>query len=430
MNLPPEVLNQLLEVRRRATGVSTDTRSDLKGQIFVALRGANFDGNEFVGNALESGAIHAITSDESWTEQPQVTVVQNELEALQEFAKAYRQSWTCPVLGMTGSNGKTTTKELIRDVLGTSYRVHATPGNLNNHIGVPLTLLNAPQNPDFVVVEMGANHQGEIAELSNIALPTCGYITNIGLAHLEGFGGAEGVYKGKKELFDYLKSVGGTAFVQTGDEKVIKASRGIADTVDILSEGWQWEGLSQGGATVTTPEGLRFDMQLEGSYNLPNVAAAICIGKHFGVDPSVASKALSSYVPSNLRSQAVQTTSNWVLLDAYNANPSSMAHAVDDFLKRQHSSPMIILGDMAELGDESLQAHETLAEKVTKSRVKFWTVGPWFGKVHSNSRTPKWEHFSSIEDVKARLAIDPIVKHQILVKGSRSAGLERLLPNL
>ena len=229
-------MEHLLKVRSRASGVSIDTRVDLKNHIYVAIRGANFDGNAFVEHALNAGALHAITSDPTW-ETIRITVVEDTLVALQQFALAYRNTWTCPVLAMTGSNGKTTTKELIRDVLATSFKVHATAGNFNNHIGVPLTLLNAPAHPEFVVVEMGANHQKEIQALAQMALPSHGYITNIGLAHLEGFGGEEGVYLGKKELFDHLRETGGTAFVQTSDEKVHRAAEGVEDRIDVLSMG-------------------------------------------------------------------------------------------------------------------------------------------------------------------------------------------------
>ena len=224
IDLSDPTLLRLLAARDAADGVSSDTRAELKGMMFVALTGANFDGNVFVQHALEQGATHAITSDQQWAGAANVTVVEDTLGALQTLARAYRRRWKCPVIAMTGSNGKTTTKELIRDVLATRYRVHATLGNLNNHIGVPLTLLNAPAQPEFVVVEMGANHQKEIDLLARIAEPTHGYITNIGLAHLEGFGGPEGVYRGKKELFDHLAAQKGTAFVQQGDDKVVRAS--------------------------------------------------------------------------------------------------------------------------------------------------------------------------------------------------------------
>lgn len=428
--LPTEIREHLLEVRSRAQGVSIDTRVDLKDQIYVAIKGANFDGNAFVEHALEAGAAHAITSDTAWRDHADVTVVDDTLVALQQFALAYRNTWTCPVLAMTGSNGKTTTKELIRDVLATSFKVHATAGNFNNHIGVPLTLLNAPAHPEFVVVEMGANHQKEIQALAQMALPSHGYITNIGLAHLEGFGGEEGVYLGKKELFDHLRQTGGTAFVQTSDEKVHRAAEGLQDRVDVSLDGWQWRAREEGGAVVSSNDGEAFPVNLEGKYNLSNVIAALTIGQHFGVSRERAMEALSAYVPINHRSQAVHTDHNWVLLDAYNANPSSMTHAVTDFLERKHPHPLLILGDMAELGDASEQAHEDLVNLVTNSNVSLWTVGSWFGNIHTRQPRGDWQHFERCDDVVMHLKETQLRGHQILIKGSRSIGLERLMPNL
>ena len=428
--LPPEIREHLLEVRSRAQGVSIDTRVDLKDQIYVAIKGANFDGNDFVEHALKAGAVHAITSDTAWRDHSDVTVVDDTLVALQQFALAYRNTWTCPVLAMTGSNGKTTTKELIRDVLATSFKVHATAGNFNNHIGVPLTLLNAPARPEFVVVEMGANHQKEIQALAQMALPSHGYITNIGLAHLEGFGGEEGVYLGKKELFDHLRQTGGTAFVQTSDLKVHRAAQGILNRVDVSLDGWKWQAREEGGAVVSSKDGDAFPLNLEGKYNLSNVIAALTIGQHFGVPRDRAMEALSAYTPINHRSQAVHTDHNWVLLDAYNANPSSMTHAVTDFLERNHPHPLLILGDMAELGDASEQAHEDLVKLVAKSNVSLWTVGAWFGSIHTRQPRGDWRHFDRCDDALMHLKETQLRGHQILIKGSRSIGLERLMPNL
>ena len=429
-DLPSEILEHLLEVRARARGVSIDTRGDLTNHIFVAIRGANFDGNTFVEHALAAGAVHAITSDQAWHAHPKVTVVEDTLVALQQFALAYRNTWSCPVLAMTGSNGKTTTKELIRDVLATTFKVHATAGNFNNHIGVPLTLLNSPAHPEFVVVEMGANHQKEIQALAQMALPSHGYITNIGLAHLEGFGGEEGVYLGKKELFDQLRNAGGTAFVQTSDEKVRRAAEGIHDRVDVSLDGWKWQAREEGGAVVSSSDGEAFPVNLEGKYNLSNVIAALIIGQHFKVPRDRAIEALSAYVPINHRSQAVHTDHNWVLLDAYNANPSSMTHAVTDFVERDHPQPLLILGDMAELGDASERAHEDLVNLVAKSKAGLWTVGSRFGNIHARQPHGDWRHFERCDDVVTHLQETPLRGHQILIKGSRSIGLERLMPNL
>ena len=428
-DLPTDTIHRLLNARDASKGLSTDTREDLENQVFFALRGANFDGNAFVKRALDQGAAHAVTTDSKWVGHPKVTVVDDELGALQCLARAYRRRWTCPVLGMTGSNGKTTTKELIRDVLREAMDVHATKGNLNNHIGVPLTLLNAPAQPDFVVIEMGANHQGEIDLLSRIAEPTHGYITNIGLAHLEGFGGEEGVYRGKKELFDHLAAHGGTAFVQEADSKVVRASQGVEKCVAVPTPSWTWTPKPEGGG-VAAFHGAAISMELEGSYNLGNVAAAVAIGAHFGVSWEQAQRALSAYVPTNHRSQTVVTDDNWVLLDAYNANPSSMAHAVNDFAKRDHAGALAILGDMAELGNASEEAHRHLAHSVREQGLTLWTVGSWFGEVHRTSQSEDWRHFDSFEALVEWLQKEPLSNTHVLVKGSRSAGLERLLPYL
>lgn len=429
IDLSDPTLLRLLSARDASDGVSSDTRAELKGRMFVALTGANFDGNAFVQHALDQGATHAITSDRQWEGAANVTVVENTLGALQALARAYRRRWTCPVLAMTGSNGKTTTKELIRDVLATCYRVHATLGNLNNHIGVPLTLLNAPAQPEFVVVEMGANHQKEIDLLARIAEPTHGYITNIGLAHLEGFGGPEGVYRGKKELFDHLAAHEGTAFVQQGDDKVVRASQEVQSRVRVPTPEWTWSSRPDGGG-IASLGSTSIPMNLEGSYNLPNVVAALAIGAHFGVSEEEACQALSNYVPSNHRSQSVKTTHNWVILDAYNANPSSMTHALNDFASRGHDKPLVILGDMAELGDASEGAHREVVDMCRAQALELWSVGQSFGRIHDAAGHKDWMHFTELDALVAHLQSNPPEGRQILVKGSRSAALERLLPYL
>lgn len=429
IDLSAPTLLQLLSARDASDGVSSDTRAALQGKMFAALKGANFDGNAFVKQALDQGATHVISTDEQWADSAKVTVVEDTLAALQTLARAYRRRWTCPVLAMTGSNGKTTTKELIRDVLATRFQVHATLGNLNNHIGVPLTLLNAPAQPEFVVVEMGANHQREIDFLARIAEPTHGYITNIGLAHLEGFGGPEGVYRGKKELFDYLAAHEGTAFVQLGDDKVVHASQEVHTCVQIPTPEWTWSSRPSGGG-IASLGSTSIPMNLEGSYNLPNVVAAFAIGAHFGVSEKEACRALSNYVPSNHRSQSVKTARNGIVLDAYNANPSSMTHALNDFALRGHDKPLVILGDMAELGDASEGAHREVVDMCRAQGLELWSVGQWFGRIHDEGGHNGWKHFSDLDTLIAHLQSSPCDGRQILVKGSRSAALERLLPYL
>ena len=429
MKLHPDTLAQLLSLRDSAEGVSTDTRSPLEDKMFIALRGKNFDGNAFVKSALEQGASHAVTSSRQWIGTDNVTVVEDELGAMQALARAYRRRWDCPVLAMTGSNGKTTTKELIRDVLFARFEVHATLGNLNNHIGVPLTLLNAPAKPQFVIVEMGANHRQEIEMLATISEPNHGYITNIGLAHLAGFGGEQGVYLGKKELFDHLAKHDGTAFVQQGDDKVVRASQGVASCIDVPTPEWSWT-TRPGGGGYATRNDKSIEVNLEGRYNLANVVAAVTIGEHFGVAWEDVRNAISTYVPSNHRSQSMSTEHNWVILDAYNANPSSMNLALLDFQERRHAAPLAILGDMAELGDASAEAHQKVAHNCLSGGVELWSVGTSFGDIFTSNPEDSWTHFDSIHHLTVHLRKNPIRERQILLKGSRSAALERLLPYL
>ncbi len=423
-------VERLLHEVQQAKGVSTDTRDALDGLVFWALTGDRFDGNDFVEAALEQGARHVVTNRPDWHNEPRVTVVDNVLDALQATACAFRKTWDCPVLALTGSNGKTTTKELLRDVLAEEMEVHATAGNFNNHIGVPLTLLRAPAHPEFVVVEMGANHQQEIAWLCNIAEPSHGCITNIGLAHLEGFGGEEGVYKGKKELFDHLAATQGTAFVNMADPKVVRASKDVDRLVPISSEGWTWTpAMADGAAAVGSPGGATFGVHLEGDYNLMNVAVAWTVGRHFGIPEKACQRALSTYVPSNHRSQVVRTERNWVLLDAYNANPSSVAHALASFATKGHTHPLVVLGDMAELGEASEPAHRHAVEDALGQGLELWTVGAEFGRIPVEDGQTR-RHFDHLEALIAHANALPPEGRHILVKGSRSARLEKLMPSL
>ncbi|MDA0728213.1 MAG: UDP-N-acetylmuramoyl-tripeptide--D-alanyl-D-alanine ligase [Bacteroidetes bacterium] len=429
--LPPDIEFRLLQAVQAATRVTTDTRHDLEGAMFWALKGERFDANQFVEEALERGVSHVVTTDAHWRGHANVTVVADVLSAMQWTARAYRRTWTATVLALTGSNGKTTSKELIRDVLATSHTVHATPGNYNNHIGVPLTLLNAPQPVDIVIVEMGANHRGEIALLCDIAEPTMGYITNIGLAHLEGFGGEEGVFKGKKELFDSLAQSGGTAFVLQTDAKVVRAAQELNSIIPVSDEGWAWsdgDGINpQAPAALVTspwcPQG--FVMHLEGRYNLSNCISAATIGEHFGISHEAIQRALSAYVPNNHRSQGIQTDRNWVLLDAYNANPSSTRHALEAFHLRAFPQPLVILGSMAELGEASLSLHLEIVELAQQCQLPLWTVGQEFGHIPHLGR-----HFSTTEELMAELDKAPLQQREILIKGSRGMGLEKLMPYL
>ena len=425
-----DTVDRLLHEVHQAQGVSTDTRDALGGLVFWALTGERFDGNDFVEAALKQGAAHVVSNRTEWVEEPRVTVVEDVLDALQATARAMRRTWDCPVLALTGSNGKTTTKELLRDVLAEGMEVHATSGNFNNHIGVPLTLLRAPAQPEFVVVEMGANHQQEIALLCTIAEPSHGCITNIGLAHLEGFGGEAGVYKGKKELFDHLAATHGTAFVNMADPKVVRAAEGVGQHVPISAEGWTWStSKGAGPAAIAGPSGTTFNVHLEGDYNLMNVATAWTVGRHFGISDEACNRALRNYVPSNHRSQVVHTERNWVLLDAYNANPSSVAHALASFATKGHPHPLVVLGDMAELGEASDQAHLDTVKDALERGLELWTVGQAFGRVPQQDGQAR-THFDQLDTLVAYVQSHPLEGRQILVKGSRSAQLEKLMPSL
>lgn len=429
--LSPAML-QLREAHRASIGTSIDTRDNLNGRMFWALKGPRFDANEFVAQALELGAHHVVTEDGMWEGHPKTTVVHDVLTAMQELACVVRQEWDCPVLALTGSNGKTTTKELVRDVLGCRFNVHATEGNLNNHIGVPLTLLRAPERPEFVVVEMGANHRGEIKTLADIALPTHGYITNIGRAHLDGFGGEEGVFLGKKELFDHLKKHSGQAFVQQGDPKTILAASDLTNTLNVNTPLWTWTSLSssEAGGQINGPSGEAFQVHLEGDYNLPNVVAALTIGRAFDVEVSNAQEALTAYHASNHRSQWMDTAHNQVVLDAYNANPTSVSHAVASFHARGHASAVVFLGEMGELGPSSAGAHAEAVDQVLGLGLELWTVGEGFKASFQERPQAAWKHFPDFEALKDHLEEHPLTARQVLVKGSRSAGLERILPYL
>ncbi|MBF9142563.1 UDP-N-acetylmuramoyl-tripeptide--D-alanyl-D-alanine ligase [Hymenobacter properus] len=420
--------------------VSTDSRQAQPGTLFFALNGPSFRGAAFAPQALEKGARHAVVDDADLaaTDPARYTFAPDPLLALQELAREHRAQFEIPVLAVTGSNGKTTTKELLTAVLAQKFRVLATIGNLNNHIGVPLTLLRLRAGEhDFAVIEMGANHQGEIAAYCQWARPTHGLITNIGLAHLEGFGGPEGVAKGKGELFDYLARTGGTAFVNTLDARL----PGLAAAVPTR--------LSYPGPTDSYPatllaadpavalrlaDGTDVAVQLTGDYNFPNLAAAAAVGLHFGIAPAKVAGALAQYNPQNNRSQLVRTgRGNDLVLDAYNANPSSMAAALRSFAGRPGAlaDKVVILGDMFELGEASAQEHGALGELLAE--LNFGTavlIGPEMAQADSKSGSATTRHFATKDAAAEWLKSQPLAHRHILLKGSRGMGLETLLPLL
>ena len=414
-----------------STGVTTDTRNLQKGQLFFALKGDRFDGNQYAQAAIDAGCVAAIVDDpQHASPSDNRYLVANVLPALQELAAYHRKQMNCKVIGLTGSNGKTTSKELIRDVLSTTYKTYATKGNLNNHIGVPLSLLEIKSDHEFAIIEMGANAQKEIAFLSSLSQPDFGYITNIGKAHLEGFGGEEGVKKGKKELFDQLRAQGKPVFINTNDAALMDISEGMnrilfgsekhLPLVEYVTQEpfltFRWKTDSYQSPDVLT--------QLKGAYNISNAAIAIAIGAHFHVSPEHINIALSSYTPENNRSQLKKTDRNELILDAYNANPTSMEHALLSFERGDAKMKICILGDMFELGESSAHEHKAIVDLAEKLGLKAIFVGSHF-RHPALAAQKKW--FADTETLKAHLIEEPLGGYQILIKGSRGMRLEQIV---
>ncbi|WP_369048910.1 UDP-N-acetylmuramoyl-tripeptide--D-alanyl-D-alanine ligase [Tenacibaculum sp. UWU-22] len=402
--------------------VDTDTRSIQKNTLFFALKGANFNGNKFAEEALKKGALYSIVDEKKYQTSDNIILVDNVLETLQQLALYHRQQLTIPIIALTGSNGKTTTKELINKVLSEGYKTTATQGNLNNHIGVPLTLLTITPETEIAIIEMGANHFKEIAFLCEIAQPDYGYITNFGKAHLEGFGSIEGVIQAKSELYDYLKINNKTAFVNTNDpiqvEKTKNSTRILFDKTITFLEVNPFVKLSFQDKIIQS--------NLIGKYNYPNMAAAITIGKYFKISAEKIKQAIESYTPDNNRSQIIKTKRNTIILDAYNANPTSMVAALENFNMVSSKNKTVILGDMFELGDTSLEEHQKIADLASSFNFNnLFFVGENFYK----TKTEKHQ-FKTFDLLKKHLQLYPIENNLILIKGSRGMALERVLPQI
>ncbi|MGL6268989.1 MAG: UDP-N-acetylmuramoyl-tripeptide--D-alanyl-D-alanine ligase, partial [Chitinophagaceae bacterium] len=355
-------IEKLYEIYLQYPQVQTDTRKISKGEIFFALKGPNFNGNQFAKQALEMGAAMVVADEDTGLTDDRIFRVENVLDTLQQLALYHRRQFKIPFIAITGSNGKTTTKELVHAVLSAKYKTYTTKGNLNNHIGIPLTMLAIRKDAEMAVIEMGANHQKEIESYCRIVVPTHGIITNCGKAHLEGFGGMEGVRKGKGELFDFLREHKGTAFVMWDYDYLRDMSKGIPEIIKYGTGGTEHNGhaiQSEPFLEVQTDihGAERIRTQLVGDYNLPNILVAVTVGAYFAVDKKEIVSAIENYSPSNSRSQMVQKGSNQVILDAYNANPSSMLAAIENFARQPHDKKMILIGGMMELGDESLAEH-------------------------------------------------------------------------
>jgi len=418
--------------------ISTDSRNVKQGDIFFALKGDHFNGNEYTLNAIDSGAILAVVDDPNLPDHPSIFKVENVLKTLQWLANHHRKQFTIPILAITGSNGKTTTKELVSAVLGTHYPTHYTKGNLNNHIGVPLTLLSMPQHTEIAVIEMGANHQGEINDLCLIAEPTHGLITNIGKAHLEGFGGEEGVKKGKSELYRYLKD--GCIFLNQKDETLLSLSEvnkikimyTLSDQPDAKNAPYEIQNLSTDeflkvAFLSENGEYLTVQTHLTGIYNLGNIMSAVAVGKYFKVPGVKIKEALSNYIPSQNRSQYVSYKGAKVILDAYNANPSSMEAALKNLISIRHNYKIALLGDMFELGGAAPEEHQKIADIADNEAIKLVVlVGKNFEVA---AKKKNWIHFNSAAEAKPYFEALPFSNALILIKGSRGMKLESLLEN-
>ena len=400
--------------------VDTDTRTIRQGTIFFALKGANFNGNTFAKKALESGANYAVIDESEFNTSDRTILVDNVLKTLQELANYHRNQLDIPFIGLTGSNGKTTTKELIHAVLKTQFKTSATSGNYNNHIGVPLTLLSIQPDTEMAVVEMGANHQKEISFLSSICEPDFGYITNFGKAHLEGFGGVQGVIKGKSELYDFLRANGKTAFVNPDDAIQVEKTTDI-DSI-LFYENMSF--VTDQPFVQLKVDDVLIQSNLVGGYNYNNIAVAVTIGKHFGISFENIKLAIENYVPKNNRSEILKKGSNTIILDAYNANPSSMEVALKSFAKAEGGYKIVILGDMFELGEDSEKEHQAIADlAVSLGFDQSYLVGEHFTQIKTSG-----QQFASFADfaefIKANKAI---TNASILMKGSRGMKLERTL---
>ena len=417
-------MSELYELFSQHPRISTDTRRIEPDSIFFALRGDTFDGNRFVAEALEKGAAYAVSDDPQVAasdERQRIVLVDDTLKALQDLARCHRRALGIPILAISGSNGKTTTKELVSRVLAERFEVYATRGNLNNHIGVPLTLLAMTRDTEFGVVEMGASACGELALLASVAEPNYGILTNIGLAHLEGFGGPEGVRRGKGELFDFLAANGGHAFVPADDEILT----GMAAERDSLAAEYYSASLADG-----------IENHLEGSYNRFNIAAAVAVGRYFDVPDERIRHAIASYVPDNNRSQRIGTSRNTLVADCYNANPSSMRASVANFLNEglgSRTRRLLILGDMLELGEWSCGEHAAIIRQATQDpKAEVWLVGSEFERAWQSleEHPASVRRFASCGELTEELHAQPVEGALVLLKGSRGIGLERALEAL
>ncbi len=433
---------ELYHIFKQFPKITTDSRNCPSDSIFFALKGDNFNANAFAASALEKGCRYAVIDEKEFAADDRYIVVDNALEALQQLATYHRQQLKTTIVGITGTNGKTTTKELIAAVLSEKFNIHYTQGNLNNHIGVPLTLLQLKQEHEIAIVEMGANHPGEIEFLANIAQPDYGIITNVGKAHLEGFGSFEGVKKTKAELYAYIKKSGKNIFLNKGNEFLCQmAANNGFDTLQkdfcycISDKSEDCKVTGQIAACspflsvkckIENNENFQINTQLIGSYNTENVLAAVTIGNFFGVSESQIIAGFEKYTPKNNRSQLTVTENNRLVVDAYNANPTSMKAAIENFAIMEIPGKLLILGDMLELGDQSPEEHQSIINLLeSKNFEAVLLVGNEF-----KSTQNKYKCFDNVNEAKTYLEKNPVKNNIILIKGSRGIKLEQLLPIL
>ena len=433
-------LSELYKLYQQHPLITTDSRDCPEGSIFFALKGESFDGNRFAKAALEKGCAYAVIDEREFVEEGngRLILVDNVLTTFKELAREHRRRFDIPVIGITGTNGKTTTKELIAAVLGEKYNVMYTRGNFNNDVGVPKTLFSLRPEHEIAVVEMGASHPGDIKALVDYVEPTCGLITNVGRAHLQGFGSFEGVKRTKGELYDFLESHNGLLFLNESNPDLMEmaAQRNFGR---IISYGRDEGGNVEGEVIDCSPflnfrwrqhlhagqmpaNAYEVETHLIGAYNLDNMLAAIAVGLHFGVSPAQINHALGHYIPSNNRSQLETTEHNRLIVDAYNANPSSMAAAIDNFKLMKAERKMAILGDMLELGAVSDEEHQKTVDALAAAGIKeVWLVGEEFGKTHTAFRK-----FKNVDEVKAAIAAHRPENYYILIKGSNGIHLSQL----
>ena len=421
-------IEELYQIYLKHPSVQTDTRKLKPGDIFFALKGEKFNGNAFAKQAVEAGAAYVVIDDAAYEISGKTILVDNVLECLQQLAHHHRQQFQIPFIAITGSNGKTTTKELIHAVLSSKYKTYTTEGNLNNHIGIPLTLLRIKADAEIAVIEMGANHQKEIESYCQYALPTHGLITNCGKAHLEGFGGAAGVRKGKGELFDYLKTIDGTAFIFNDYDYLKEMSVGVSHIFSYGSKDGDITGEMLSSepnleTAITGKNTFHIQTQLVGSYNFPNVLAAVCVGQYFKIAADKIKWAIENYTPSNSRSQLINKGSNRFIMDAYNANPSSMKLAIENFANLKSEKKVLLLGAMAELGEESMAEHEAIIKLIqSKNWEKVVLVGGDFIKL-----AHPYLSFTNAQEAKTWLQNQKFENTDFLVKGSRSMQMEKII---